>query len=300
MAKEPYKILIAGGSGPLGKSIAQALNQKGYLLRFLSVSKEDPAKGIYKWNPEKGFIDERAFEGAQVIINLSGAGVADQRWTRARKQTITESRVKSTQLLADYVLRHAERNIRFISASAIGYYPAQDSERKTEKDGPGSGFLAQVCQAWEAEALRVADVSVVRIGVVLSREGGFLEKMRPLAALHLLSAMGNGQQMISWIHEEDVANIFVSLTEGQLAPGIYNAVSPYPVSNKTLIQTFAKLSDSKFWAPPVPAFLIRLLFGEMANETVFSDQNISPARLTESGFTFKYPKIEQALQTLIL
>lgn len=297
--KEKLHVLIAGGSGPLGKSIAAQLLKKNHEVRFLSVSKEDPSGNIYRWNPEAGVFNEKAMEGIDVVINLSGAGVAEKRWTHTRKKTISDSRVMSTRLLAEYILSHPEKHIRLISASAIGIYPAKDLNVKNESDSAGDGFLAKVCKDWEAEAQKVKDVSIVRIGVVLSKQGGFIEKMRPLARFHLLSPLGNGKQMISWIHEEDVARIFSALSEGSLPSGTYNAVAPNPVSNEVLLRTYAKLSHSAWWAPAVPAFLLKLLFGQMAEETIFSDQNIVPKNLMEAGFEFRYPVVEKALASII-
>lgn len=296
---EKLHVLIAGGSGPLGKSIAAQLLKKNHEVRFLSVSKEDPSRNIYRWNPEAGIFNETAMEGIDVVINLSGAGVAEKRWTPTRKKTISDSRIMSTRLLAEYILSHPEKNIRLISASAIGIYPAKDPHVKNETDAAGDGFLAKVCKDWEAEAQKAKDVSIVRIGVVLSKQGGFLEKMRPLARFHLLSPLGTGKQMISWIHEEDVANIFSALAEGSLPTGTYNAVAPHPVSNEVLLKTYAELSHSGWWAPSVPAFLIKLLFGQMADETIFSDQNIAPKNLLEAGFEFQYPAIQKALASII-
>jgi uncharacterized protein (TIGR01777 family) len=257
----------------------------------------------FVWNPDKGTIDSGAFEGIDTIIHLAGAGVGDKRWTTSRKQEILESRIKSTALLVDS-LKSTPNNIKtVIAASAVGYYGfGSSSQEFTEESPAGKDFLASVVVRWEQETERFRELGcrVVkpRIGVVLSREGGALaEIVRPIR-WGVGAPLGDGRQLMSWIHIDDLCTLLIYAMDHPEMEGVYNAVAPKAITNRELTRAIADRLRRKILLPPVPAFVLRGLLGEMA-DLVIKGSRVSAARVLQSGFQFRFGRLEEALEDLL-
>ena len=255
-------ILIAGGSGLIGQRLSHLLEQKGYSVIHLSRKENLNARfPTYKWDLNAGFIDPKAIQQADYAINLAGAGIADRHWTKKRKKVIIDSRVKSNQLLAE-TLEKAGKAKAFITAAAIGYYGNSGSEWVDETSpSPNHGFLTESCQAWEQVLQKIANgplrTVIIRIGIVLSTQGGAMEKMLLSFKVRVGSYFGDGSQYYSWIHIDDLCNMFIMAIEKEEMEGIYNGVAPNPVSNKALTQAMANALGKKSLAIAyVNAFLL--------------------------------------------
>ena len=295
------KILITGGTGTVGMHLSKQLAQAGHEVTHLSRS---PAKGdqfpTFKWDIKKGLIDEKAFDGLLHIVHLAGAGVADERWTDARKKVILKSRVDSAELLRDYVKRLDVKLESYVSASAIGIYGNTGERLVDEQSKRGHGFLADVVEEWEASADAFADltkVAKVRIGVVLSSTGGALEAMAKPVKLYAGAPLGSGNQYMSWIHQDDLVAIFKHVIDQNLV-GIYNAVAPNPVTNATLTKAIAAALNKPLILPNVPAFAMKLMLGEMA-QMVLDGTKVSSAKIESTGFKFKFVDEKMAVRDLL-
>lgn len=292
-------ILITGSSGLVGKRLSHRLLAKGHTLSHLSTSKS--GNNIYHWNPAKNELDESCLDGIDAVIHLAGANIFSHAWTEDRKKEIIESRVKGIEMIRAACERRGIQLKHFISASGVGFYGNRPGETVTEEADLGKGFAAEVCQKWEAAAHSMSpfaeNVSVVRIGIVLAREGGFLWEMRRLSKFQLLAPLGSGKQMISWIHIDDLCEIFVALIEGKLTSGVYNGVSPNALSNRALTHLMNKQWGSIRWPIAVPGFMLQLILGSRAVE-LLGGQNASARRLMDSGFLFQFPEVSQAIQNL--
>jgi len=301
----PKTILITGGTGLLGMELAHQLKQKGYRLHLLSRSKHCPAPydRVFQWDVSKGTIDEQAVQQADAIIHLAGEGIADQRWTEKRKQQIIDSRVNSARLLKEVSQKLGTRPV-YVSASAIGYYGGITSEKVfTEEDASASDFLGFSCKLWEEAADDFQNISErvvkIRIGIVLSNKGGALPKMATPVKLGIGAALGSGKQHIPWIHIQDIARVFVYALENEQIQGIYNAVAATHCTNKQLTQSIAKVLKRPFWPLPVPAFGLKLLFGEMS-AAFLEGSPVSNQKLLNSGFEFKFTELETTLEDLLI
>jgi uncharacterized protein (TIGR01777 family) len=297
------KVLITGASGLLGNAIIENLKQEDFEIITLSrIKKSD--KNAFTWNVEKGEIDEEAVKKADYIIHLAGEGIADKKWTDKRKKQIIESRTKSTQLLLK-AIKNSGVNIKaFISASAVGYYGAINSEKIfTENDLPANDFLGQSCKAWEDSVDEISKLGIrtvkFRIGVVLSNKGGALPKMAAPFKYYMGAILGNGKQYIPWVHINDVAKAFVFAIKNKNLSGAYNLVAPNGgVSNKEFSKTLSKVLSKPMFLPPVPSFALKFVLGEMA-DVVLKGSRVSSKKLVDSGFNFDYNDLEMALQSLI-
>jgi len=297
------KVLITGASGLLGNAIIENLKQEDFEIITLSrIKKSD--KNAFTWNVEKGEIDEEAVKKADYIIHLAGEGIADKKWTDKRKKQIIESRTKSTQLLLK-AIKNSGVNIKaFISASAVGYYGAINSEKIfTENDLPANDFLGQSCKAWEDSVDEISKLGIrtvkFRIGVVLSNKGGALPKMAAPFKYYMGAILGNGKQYIPWVHINDVAKAFVFAIKNKNLSGAYNLVAPNGgVSNKEFSKTLSKVLSKPMFLPPVPSFALKFVLGEMA-DVVLKGSRVSSKKLVDSGFNFEYNDLEMALQSLI-
>ena len=295
------KVLISGGSGLVGSMITQKLLQKGYEVSILSRSnKKIPGVSVYQWDPAQNKMDPEALQNVNCIINLAGASVASGRWTDSQKQQIYNSRIDATKTLKKFLLHQEKKPQLFISASAIGYYGYQ-SKVFTESDPPGQGFLAKVTVDWEEEAFKTREhgvrVAIVRIGVVLSEKDGALPKLVLPIKYYLGAPLGSGQQVISWIHIDDLSNLFIHLFENKIE-GIFNAAAPNPVTNKQLTQVAANTIGKKLWLPNVPSFALKLALGEMS-QVVLKSQLVDGNKIEETGFNYRFPEINSALQNLL-
>ncbi|MEZ5039842.1 MAG: TIGR01777 family oxidoreductase [Saprospiraceae bacterium] len=296
-------VLIAGGTGLIGNRLSQLLTDKGYRVLHLSRNpKSNSTYPTYYWDPAKGQIDEAAILQADYIINLAGAGIADAPWTAARKKLIIDSRVQGNELLLSIFKTLGHQPKAFLSGAAIGYYGDRGEQLLTEEDGPGEGFLSESCIQWEESIKQIMHTGIrtvaIRIGLVLSTQGGALAKM--LLPLYGLTStyFGNGQQWYSWIHIDDLCRLFIFALEKENISGIYNGVAPNPVRNKTLAKQLPKAKGVPALVVSAPAFVLRTLMGEMAS-AVLTGTKVSAQKIMEAGFVFAHPQSEEALQHLL-
>lgn len=292
----PKTILITGASGLVGQPLCAALKASGHSVRTLSRGD----RGDHQWDVAAGQLDPRALDGVDAVIHLAGESVA-QSWTDAAKARILDSRVESTRLLVDLILAQ-EKRPAYIAASGISYYGIDCERPVDESSDSGKGFLAEVTRQWEgaAQALAEAEVRTVflRTGIVLSAKGGALAKMLTPFNLGLGGRIGDGQQKMSWISLPDLVSAYVFAVENVAVQGAVNAVAPEPVTNSTFTKTLGKVLGRPT-VLPLPAGLVKILFGEMGKETVLSDLGVLPKSLTELGFEWQQADLETALkQTL--
>jgi len=293
-------ILITGGSGLIGKALTKLLVQKGYRVNILSRKKSD-LKNTYYWNVKQGIIEEEAIATADCIIHLAGENVADKRWTQQRKKSLLNSRVLPTRLLLKKVAAHNPNLKSFIAASAVGYYgtSCQDSV-KIEESSPGNDFLARICVDWEKEVLKfkpITKVTILRIGVVLSSEGGaYAEISKPIK--HGFGAvLGSGNQSIPWIHIKDLCNLFAYAVKNPNIEGIYNAVASEQIDNRKLTQAIAAVIGKKIRLPKVPSFVLKLIFGERS-VILLKGCAVSSKKIQNAGFEFGFETIKEAVKEI--
>lgn len=294
---DPLRILIAGGSGMVGSALKKHLGDKGHQVKVLSRNSDN---AIYQWNPAKGEINKLALEEADVIINLAGANIAGSLWTGAYKKLLRDSRIDSTRTLVENLKKVSPKPRHFIQASAIGFY--QDGpEWMDETHEAGKGFLSELTRDWELEAAPVRDeqtrLSIVRLGIVLKKDGGFLGKTVAPAQLGLSAALGSGKQVISWIHIEDLVSIFSWIIENE-ADGIFNATAGTPVSNKEMTAAIARAVKRPYFLPNIPAGILKFSLGDLSTE-LLSDHRVSNKKLQTKGFVFQFNDIDLALTDLL-
>lgn len=295
------KVLIVGGSGLIGEEITKQLVSKNIEVRLLGrkTSKEDVKIKTFVWNYKFQQIDLEAFKDITTIINLAGAGIADQRWTQNRKKEIYESRVLSTRFLYETIKKNNIKINLYIAGSAIGYYGSdRKDEFLDEKSESGNDFLAYVCKDWELEAHKFESICrtvIIRTGIVLSKKGGAYPKLRLPIQLGVGAPIGSGNQWISWVHIEDIANIFILPILNLNLQGVINGIAPNPVTNKELNYIIAK--QLKRWILPIniPEYLLKLIFGELYITIVGSVKVISFTLKTKY---FKFPSIQLAIKNI--
>jgi uncharacterized protein (TIGR01777 family) len=297
-------VLITGASGLVGSRLTELLLAKGYKVTHLGRTKKAGEVPSFVWDVDNGGFDGEALQGIQAVVHLAGAGVADRRWTKKRKKEILESRTKSSALLRE-MLKRSDHEVRtVVSASAIGYYGSTlDSKLFKEEDGPGDDYLAGVVAAWEGEVDRIVDLGIrvvkVRTGIVLSSNGGVLREMARPIRLYAGSPLGTGNQIVSWIHIDDLCGIFIKVIEDQKMAGAYNAVAPMPATNREMTKAIAETLHRPLIFPAVPGFLLRILLGEMA-DAVVKGSNVSSGRIEKTGFHFRFPDLHGALRDCLI
>ena len=299
------RILITGATGLVGKKIVSLLLQKGIAINYLTTSKskiqnQDNYHGFY-WNPQQGIIDENCFLNVDVIVHLAGANIS-KRWTNAYKQELVESRVLSSNLIFKTLKDNPNQVKQIISASGIAIYPNSDTAIYTEESlEKEDSFLGNLVVKWEqsVDKFNMLDIKVckIRTGIVLSKKGGALTEMLKPVKLGLGSSYGNGKQIMSWIHIDDLVGIYFLAIQNSLE-GVYNAVASNPVSNKELIHSIAKILDKPLFLPAVPKFIFKLLLGEM-HQLLFTNQKISNQKIIDSGYIFNYNSVDKALINLL-
>ena len=294
-------VLIAGGSGLVGGALIQSL--KGWNIRVLSTRKNAKVTGaeVYYWNPDQYEMDESALEDVSCIINLAGANI-NHKWTIQYKQEIVDSRTRTAETLFKHVRKlKSTKPECYISASGVNYYPNSLDAVFTEDDENGKGFLAQVCNLWEQGADKFETVGLrvvkLRTGMVLSRNGGAMKMLEPLAKFCLNAPIGNGKQWISWIHIADLVGIIKSAMTNETYSGVYNAVAPQPVTNKEMAYDLAKAVIRPVLIPFVPRAAVKLLFGQMST-VVLEGQNASAQKLENAGYQFQFKTMPEALKDL--
>ncbi|MCC6416509.1 MAG: TIGR01777 family protein [Opitutaceae bacterium] len=271
MTALPAKILIAGASGLIGTALGDRLRARGHEVRCL-VRHAATKPHEYAWDPASGRLDDAALRDVNVVINLAGVNVAAGRWTKPQRDLIRSSRVASTRLLVDAMARCRVRPQVLINASAAGFYGDTQGRVVDETAVAGAGFLAQVCREWEAEARRAEAFGVrtvcLRLGVVLSATGGALAKMLPVFRMGLGGRLGSGRQTMSWIALGDLLAVFDRVLADEALCGPINAVAPSPVSNAVFTRELARALGRPAMLP-VPAWALRLTFGQMADEALY-------------------------------
>jgi uncharacterized protein len=298
------KILITGASGLVGKRLTELLLQKGYQVSHLGRSKKLGSVPSFLWDVEKEFIESAALADVDTVIHLAGAGVADKRWTTNRKKEILESRTKSTALLFEELKREKHNVTTFISASAVGYYGfGLSDEVFTEEHKSGSDFLAQVTRQWEEQVDKITFLGIrvvkLRIGIVLSEKGGALAEMAKPIKFGVGAPLGSGKQYLTWIHLDDLCEMFSKAIDDQQMNGVYNAVGPEWVTNVDMTKSIASVLKRPLWLPPIPNFVMKIVLGEMA-DLVLNGSKTSAEKIQRAGFKFRFTNLDEAIKDLLL
>ena len=302
-------VLITGGSGLVGTRLTEILLERGFTVSHLTRKVEEKTMGgkplkTYVWDIRKGVIDEKALLEADYLVHLAGAGIADENWSNERKKEIIESRTKSIDLIVNKLKILPHKIISFASASGIGYYGADTgNEHISEQHTPGTDFVADCCIQWEAAADKIQALGIrtvkLRTGIVLSEKGGALPKLTQPVRWGVGAALGTGKQWQSWIHLDDLCEMYIkSLTDQQMT-GVYNAVAPNPVTNRDLTNMSAQVLNRPFWMPSVPKFALKLVFGEMASIVLGGNYVLNQRIKQETDFDYKFVEVKGALEDLL-
>jgi uncharacterized protein (TIGR01777 family) len=300
------KVFITGGTGFVGRTLTEKLIEKGHSVTILTRAagnkhRKHSSTTLIEGDPSRPGPWQEKVPEHDAIVNLAGASIFS-RWTKKEKERILESRVLTTKNLVESLSRRDGKGKIFLSNSAVGYYGFTGDELLDEDNPPGKDFLADVTRQWEAAALAAeehdARVVICRLGIVLGKGGGALSEMLSLFKKGLGSPLGSGKQWFSWIHEKDLADIYLFLMERENVRGPVNLTAPNPVRNRALTYALAKSLGKRVLLPPVPGFMIRLVKGEFGS-VVLKGQRVIPARLTEENYTFRFPDIEGALKDLV-
>jgi len=293
-------ILITGGTGFIGKQLCNTLRAKGYHTSILSRStSENP--NSYFWDVNKNFVESKAIETSDYIIHLAGAGIAEKRWTKKRKKEIINSRVNSTKLLYNNIVKLNPNLKGFIAASGIGYYGSITTDKIfNENDAVGTDFLSIVCKLWEKELMKFDAINirtvVLRTGVVLANKAGAFEKMTKPIKLGAGAIIGNGNQYMPWIHINDLCNLYVEAIENNKLHGIYNAVAPEHITNSKLTNAISESLNKKLILPNIPAFALKAIYGKMAT-ILLNGSRVSCEKIAQTGFKFQFPTIKKSLKS---
>lgn len=290
-------ILIAGGTGLVGKRLQKELQLLGHSVSILSRSPK--GEDQFFWNPAEGKMDESCLGKVQIVINLSGAGIADQRWTDARKKELHESRIGANTFLANQIDKMPKLE-QFITSSGINAYGFENAEKVYSENDPfGSDYVSQLVKEWEESAdlfSGICKVTKIRTAIVLDANGGALSKMLTPIKFGIGSPLGSGEQFMCWIHSEDLARLFAHVIQHELE-GAYNAIGGY-CTNKEFMQSISTELKKPFWFPSVPAFALKMLFGEMAI-LLLKGMKASNEKILSTGFTFKYSNLHDALKNVL-
>jgi uncharacterized protein (TIGR01777 family) len=293
------RVLVSGASGPIGSALLPSLKSQGFAVTRL-VRKSAGGPDQIVWDPSRP-IPSELVSGFDAVIHLSGESIVG-RWTEAKKRRIIESRVEGTGHMAQALAKAAQRPRVFISASAVGYYGNRGDEILREESPSGDGFTAEICRLWEgatepasAAGIRTAQM---RFGVVMSANGGALPKMLPPFRMGLGGRLGNGQQWSSWVSIKDVVGATQHVLNHDTLQGAVNIVSPDPVTNAEFTHTLASVLHRPA-VFPVPAFAVKLIFGEMGEELFLGSQRVQPAKLVATGYQFKHPELKNALKDIL-
>ncbi|MBW4471262.1 MAG: TIGR01777 family oxidoreductase [Stenomitos rutilans HA7619-LM2] len=304
------KVAITGATGFVGGRLVERLQAEGHQVIALTRNPEQalrrfpatafPAVEVVGYTPKVSGDWQQSLSGCDGVVNLAGEPIAESRWTPERKQTILDSRKVGTQKLVEAIVQATPKPSVLVNASAIGYYGTSETATFDETSAPGDDFLAQVCQAWEAEAQNVTQVGVrlviVRIGIVLG-DGGALAKMLPPFKLFAGGPIGTGKQWFSWIHREDLVNLILQALTNRSFEGVYNATAPNPVRMTELAQTLGDVLKRPSWLP-VPSFALEALLGDGA-KVVLEGQQVMPKRTQAIGFQYQYPALSQAIANIL-
>ena len=299
------RIGIVGGTGFTGTHLSQLLQKNGYhvviFTRNIEGKKNTPYLTYAEWNTN-GKSDTEALSKIDVAVNLAGAGIADKRWTEERKKEILDSRVQSSRYLIAQLKQHGSKCTTYIAASATGFYGRDKAPDQpfTEDMPVAPDFLGQSCAAWEAESTKAETflrTVILRFGIVLGKESGAYPQLAAPMNFGIMPILGGGQQMVSWISVEDIAAMIQFAIEKTNLAGIYNAVAPNPVTHKALMKTIARVKGGIKIPAPAPAFLLKIMLGEMSEE-VLKSCNVSARKILAAGFKFNYPDIYGAIKAI--
>ena len=295
-------VLVSGSTGLVGSAVVNTLTAEGHRITRLVRQEAPPGAATIAWEPAAKRLPTPALEGLDAVVHLAGENIAKGRWNAAKKAAIRDSRVQGTRVLCEALAQLVEPPKVLVSASAIGYYGSRGDRVMREESRPGTDFLAQVCQDWEAATkpavARGIRVVNLRIGVVMAREGGALHKMLTPFKLGGGGVMGSGDQYVSWVALDDLTGIVLHALTNESLAGPVNAVAPHPVTNYELTKTLGRVlkRPTKAW---MPTPVVKALFGEMGDALLLSSTRVEPARLQASGYTFRYPELEGALRHIL-
>ena len=299
--EKAMKVAVTGASGLVGTALLPFLTAGGHEVVRL-VRRAPRAKSEVLWDPDGGVVDTAALEGVDAVVHLAGENIAEGRWTEARKTRLRASRIGPTRLLAEALARLKRRPRVMVSASAVGYYGSQGDAWVSEEDAPADDFLGRLAAEWEAAAEPAAKAGIrvvnLRTGIVLSPAGGALGKMLLPFKAGLGGVVGQGTQYLSWVAIDDLLGIIHHALEGKHLRGPVNAVAPCPVTNEEFTKTLGRVLGRPT-ITPVPAFALRLAFGEMAEATLLASTRVQPGRLRVTGYRFRFPGLEAALRHLL-
>lgn len=295
-------VLVSGSTGLVGTAVVASLTAEGHSVTRLVRSPGSPGTASIAWDPVAKQLPAPALEGLDAVVHLAGENIAKGRWNAAKKGKIRDSRVQGTRVLCEALAQLVEPPKVLVSASAIGYYGSRGDRVMREESRPGTDFLAEVCQAWEAatQPAEARGIRVVhlRIGVVMAREGGALHKMLTPFKLGAGGIIGSGQQYVSWVALDDVSGIIQHVLDTETLSGPVNAVAPNPVTNHEFTKTLGRVlkRPTPF---PMPKPVVQAMFGEMGDALLLSSTRVEPVRLVDSGYTFRHPDLEAALQHIL-
>lgn len=295
-------VLITGAGGMIARELSKKLANE-YTVRFLTRKKKHDQD--FEWDVKNKKIDEAALDNVSHIIHLAGANISEKRWTKERKQELISSRVDSAGLLLETVRKKNIRLKSFISASGINYYGTVTTDKiYTENDPSGNDFLSEVVVLWERAADDFKEQNLaervvkIRTAVVLSKEDGALKKMVPTIQYGIGSALGSGKQYMPWIHIEDICSIYETALKNSAMDGAYNAVAPQHTTNENLTEKIAEVLKKPLFMPNVSAFVLKLIFGELA-DALLEGSRASSQKIQDAGFQFKFPDLKKALENLL-
>ncbi len=300
-------IVVSGGTGFIGKPLLQSLSDNNYhtilLTRHPHSSKPHLLKNIMleKWDAEKDGPWAQSIDGAQAVINLTGEPIAAKRWTAHQKRILLTSRIHSTKAIVQAIAKAKNKPSVLINASAVGFYGNVPEGDVTESNHAGDGFLAEVCAAWEKEALKASEYGVrvvlLRIGIVMEMGGGALEKMLPPFKMFAGGPLGSGKQWFPWIHRDDIIGAILFALKNPSISGPINLTAPTPVRMNEFCSALGHALGRPSWAP-VPGFALKLLLGEMS-EMLLNGQKVLPEKLLKAGYKFKHPELGESLRSIL-
>lgn len=295
-------VLITGAGGMIARELSKRL-EKDYTVRFLTRKKQHSNE--FEWDVRKGTIDEAALENVSHVIHLAGANISEKRWTTERKEELISSRVDSAQLILKTLRKKKIKLKSFITASGINYYGTKTTDTIfTEKDAPGNDFLSEVVVLWERAADNFKEENLaervvkIRTAVVLSEKDGALKKMIPTIKMGIGSPLGSGKQFMPWVHIKDICSIYEFALKNSDLDGAYNATAPEHITNEDLTKNIAKILRKPLFMPNVPRFVLKLIFGELA-DALLEGSRASSQKIQDAGFQFEFPRLEMALEDLL-
>ncbi|HLE20887.1 MAG TPA: TIGR01777 family oxidoreductase [Vicinamibacteria bacterium] len=296
------KIAVTGATGLIGAALCERLRQEGNDVLVITRRENSSSPfPVVHWNPERGELDTRSLEGVDAVVHLAGETIAE-RWTPEKKERIRTSRVAGTRFLVDGLKRLSKRPSVLIGSSAVGFYGNRGDEELDEGSPPGTGFLPEICQAWEAEVARASELGMravrLRTGIVLSTKGGALAKMLLPFKLGLGGPVGSGSQWMSWIHIDDVVGGYHFALHHSDLSGAANLTAPQPVRNADFTRALGRALGRPAFLP-APGFALKLIFGQMAQDLLLDGQRVLPRRLESAGYKFQHTAVDDALADVV-